>query len=1239
MADPITTLLLPWVGEWITTTLASSLLSGVGQKLNPKDVEKALKLANKDCEELSSKLFFSCQPGGLQGSNKFLEVFFGDGVGLEELQKPLSHNQKPDVAVLVEAFQSRAKQHSEMQNCKFEYLQPWLSQFVESYFEQTSTFIRYRAKQREYLEALVNNCKDVKFIGIDVSAREEHRAAGLLDIFVVPNVSEEATKATFSPERFLLERPEQLTEQQAELWMEQRERHSLERGQSMSAHRMLSPTRRRVVLLGDPGTGKTTLMRYLAVMAAGDKRTEIGLTDDQERLPILIYMRDWAKHPERSLLDQVRDHVQNTLNVELPPGFLEHWTDGQALLLLDGLDEVAEDATRAALVEKINCFLSASTHADNWAVITSRPWGYRRDYFRTDAYPHFELELFDDKQIKEFIKYWYLNRCDNNEAQSQELVQDLQEALNRKDRLQNLVKNPLLLTMVALIHRYQDTLPKRRHKLYDRAVDTLLKSWDRKGKGETYGQFNHLDRDDDLRRVMSQLAYWIHTQYETTTTESGTLIEEEDLFTQLSRIIREEYPQVKPHQAREEAERFVTFIRDRTGLLNEYGRGRYAFVHKTFQEYLTAEAILSKADCEDDSELIYNDIRTHLHNPHWREVILLLISQLQGKKAAKAIEVILLQNSPYEQFLHRDLLFAGRCLTEDPEKLLTAAPHIVSGILKELVNLEKADVDRLGRSIKEETFEILSWLKETAFEAETLTYVKTSEKQIDQWRFLDLQWKLGEKDIALAHLLNLLKEESPVVRSRAATALGDLRNASPEVIQRLLNLLKEESPVVRSRAATALVNLGSASPEVIQGLLNLLKEKSPGVRSSAARALVNLGSASPEVIQGLLNLLKEKSPGVRSSAARALVNLGSASPEVIQGLLNLLKEEDSHVRSSATRALGNLGGASPEVIQGLLNLLKEEDSGVRSDAATALVNLRSASLEVVQGLLNLLKEKDSGVRSSAARALVNLGSASPEVIQGLLNLLKEKDSGVRSSAATALVNLRSASSEVIQGLLNLLKEKDSGVRSNAARTLGNLGSASPEVIQGLLNLLKEEDSHVRSSAATALGNLGSASPEVIQGLLNLLKEEDSHVRSSEEKTSENWEGASDEALQGLLDLIQGLEVSVRSRAARALGNLGSASPEVIQGLLNLLKEENSGVRSSAATVLGNLGSASPEVIQGLLNLLKEEDSHVRYSAATALGNLGKSNLEFQATLTTWIEQHSDLPTLGSAIDVLWQICA
>jgi HEAT repeat protein len=975
----------------------------------------------------------------------------------------------------------------------------------------------YRAKQKEYLERLITSCEDVKFAGINLNAHEDRRAARLLDIFVVPNVSEESTKSAFSPERLLLERPEKLTEREAKLWLEQRDRHAQERGRSMSAHEMLGSTRRRVVLLGSPGTGKTTLMRYLALKAARKEGTDIGLPEGQEQLPILVYMRDWAKHPERSLLDQMREFAENTLQVDLPPGFLEHWTDGHALILLDGLDEVAEDATRAMLVEKINFFLAA--YENNWAVITSRPWGYRRDYFRTDTYPHFELASFNEKQIQEFIERWYENRFENK-VQAQEIAQDLQDALKSKERLQNLAKNPLLLVMVALIHRYQGSLLRRLYKLYDPVIDTLLKSWDRGGKGAIYGEFKHLDRDDDLRRVLSQLAYWIHKQYEPQAMENGTLIEEADVLTQLSRIIRQEYPQVKPHQAKEEAERFLTFIRDRAGLLNEYGRGRYAFVHRTFQEYLTAEAILNQAEYEDNSELIYETIQTYLHNSHWKEVILLIVSQLQGRNAAKAIEVILRRNSPYEQWLHRDLLFAGRCLTEDPEKLATAAPETISEILQRLVNLEIEYYERIAESVKKEIFEILSCFRETAFEVEVLNYLKTSKEKINLFRLLNFQFKLGEKEVALA------------------------------------------------------------------SLLELLKDKDSNICLSAIWEFKKLGIRSEIIVNGLIDLLKDKNSFIRINAAEALEKLGDRSNILLNVLLNLLQDENSYMRPRAAETLGNLGDCSKIVVNGLLDLLKDENSIVRFRAAEALVNLGDRSKIVLNELLDLLKGEDSFVCFRAAEALVNLGHRS----------------------------------EILDRLLNLLQDENSYMRSRAAETLGNLGDCSKIVVNGLLDLLKDENSIVRFRAAEALVNLGDRSEIVVNELLDLFTNERSDIPS-----------------KGLFDSIN--DENIRSRASAALVSLGYHSEIVVNGLLDLLKGNDLTIRCRAAETLGKLGNSSEIVVKGLLNLLKDKDSFVRSRAAEALGKLGKSDPKMQSTLVQWIEQHSDLPNLGSAIDALWQTCA
>jgi hypothetical protein len=193
----------------------------------------------------------------------------------------------------------------------------------------------------------------------------------------------------------------------------------------------------------------------------------------------------------------------------------------------------------------------------------------------------------------------------------------------------------------------------------------------------------------------------------------------------------------------------------------------------------------------------------------------------------------------------RDLLFAGRCLTEDPEKLATAAPELVSGILQRLVVLEVSDEKRIGSRVKQEIFEILCWLKETAFETETLEQLKGSEKQVGRWHFLHLQALLGEKAIAISRLLLLLQHEDSLVRYGAADVLGTLGDRSEQVISGLLLMLQHEKSSVRSSAVFALGNLGDRSEQVIAGLLLLLQDENSDVRSKAADALGKLGKSIP----------------------------------------------------------------------------------------------------------------------------------------------------------------------------------------------------------------------------------------------------------------------------------------------------------------------------------------------------------------------------------------------------------
>ncbi|NEP81606.1 MAG: signal transduction protein [Okeania sp. SIO3B3] len=820
-------------------------------------------------------------------------------------------------------------------------------------------------------------------------------------------------------------------------------------------------------------------------LSKGGQGGLLGLDPNTDWLPILIRIRDLARHPDKSILEYARVFAEKTMTVKtLPTGFFEHWLDdGRALILLDGLDEVAEEGKRYDVVRRIENFLGQFDR--NRAIITSRPAGYRRDFFRTEEFPHYQMQSFDDEKISAFINNWYDSRF-RDKAEAERRKESLRKALDDNDRIKLLARNPLLLTIVALIHRYQAVLPKERYRLYDKAVETLLISWDANKELSSDGWLKYLGLDD-LRRLMELLAFWVHTQGNVGNDEGGTLIDRDELIEQLSREIKQ-LKQVQLYQAKEEAERFVDLIRERTGLLNEQGQDFYGFVHKTFQEYLCAEEINYQLENELDFGIILNAIREHLHDAHWREVLLLLIAQQKPKNVAKAIRAVLNHGSEYEEWLHRDLFFAGNCLAEDPKGLRGVDGELVREILERLVELEVSSEELVGEKVREQVYQIFCSLYETDFEGQALEMLKKRADLIDEERLLEYRAELGEKDEVIAILLSRLKDEDSDVRWKAATALRNLGNSSETVINSLLALLQDEDSDVRESAAEVLGNLGNSSETVINSLLALLQDENSIVRGSAAEALGKLGNSSETVINSLLALLQDENSIVRLSAAQALGNLGNSSETVINSLLAQLQDENYFVRSSAAQVLGKLGNSSETVINSLLPLLQDENSDVRESAAKVLGKLGNSSETVINSLLPLLQDENSDVRESAAKVLGKLGNSSETVINSLLAQLQDENSIVRGSAAEALGKLGNSSETVINSLLALLQHENSIVRGSAAEALGKLGNSSETVINSLLALLQHENSIVRLSAAEVLGKLGNSSHNILPTIVQWIQQ-------------------------------------------------------------------------------------------------------------------------------------------------------
>ncbi|NEO23473.1 MULTISPECIES: sister chromatid cohesion protein PDS5 [unclassified Moorena] len=1101
MIEPLSVLAgwaIPKIGESLLEIVSGQGWDSLSQALSKSDVDKAIKAGEAAVKEWekqlapSQRLFFQARPDGWNGVNNFLRDYFTHSAVLAELQKPLLNQGKPDREILITVFQQQAEGHNIKLN--HDSLKLWVETFINAYFQQTDTYLKFQVAKQDYCEQLANWFDDVKFAGIAVPGQEVEKSEKLAQIFVMPDVVEDLSTAGAWERDWLAAGSGEMSETTL---------LAKTTGRKFLAEQLLSQSQsRRVVILGAPGSGKTTLMSYFAVMLAQQNPEILGLDGDTDWLPILIRMRDFAINLDKSLIDYARVFAENTMSVKpLPVGFFEHWLyDGRALILLDGLDEVAEDAKRNDVVRRIENFLGQFDR--NRAIITSRPAGYRRDFFRTEEFPHYQIEPFDDQKISAFIDNWYNSRF-QDQAEAERRKQSLRKALDDNDRIKLLARNPLLLTIIALIHRYQAVLPKERFELYNCAVKTLLTSWDANKEISSHGIFKYLDLYD-LRRLMELLAYWIHTQVNVEDNDSGTLldavahggnpqdraaslIDRDELIDQLSQQIKT-LKQVQLYQAKEEAEAFVTLIRDRTGLLNEQGQNCYGFVHKTFQEYLCAEEIDYQADNEGDFEIVLSQIREHLHDSHWREVLLLLIAQQKPKKAARAIRAVLTNKSNYEQWLHRDLLFAGSCLAEDPKNFIGADRGLVQEILQQLFELEVSSKERVGEKIREQVFQIICSFYETDFKSQVLELLEQQSHRIDDWRLLNYRAELGEKDQVITILLAQLKDQNSDVRVSAADALDKLSNSSETVINALLAKLQDENSDVRWRAARSLGKLGNSSETVVSILLARLQDPDPDVRGWVADALSRLGNSSETVVSTLLARLQDPDPDVRVSAAEALGKLYNSSETVVSTLLARLQDDDYFVRWRAARALGNLGNSSQTVVSALIPRLQDDNYFVRGQAARGLGKLGNSSETVVSALLARLQDDQSNVRGQVARALGNLGNSSETVVNALISRLQDDHYYVRGKAALALGNLGNSSETVVNALLALLQDDQSYVRQGTALALGNSGNSSEAVVNALLALLQDNDSFVRSSAAEALGKLGKTSNHVLPTVIKWIEQ-------------------------------------------------------------------------------------------------------------------------------------------------------
>ena len=398
----------------------------------------------------------------------------------------------------------------------------------------------------------------------------------------------------------------------------------------------------RLVILGEPGSGKTISLRFISLMLAhgyGAARLDL----DVPYIPLMVRLADFARAlegtPAPSLDNFLLQYIGREYACHPRLGeFLRLALDrGACMVLLDGLDEVGDDPVRGQplrtrVVQKVQQFADRWCAADrpNRLVVTSRIEGYWDEALH--GFDHVELSrLGPPDEVREFLLRWYTahERAHDEtlpleiaEQRAESRVAELLPRLLEWPSVRRLATNPLLLTILALIHENVGKLPNRRIRLYEICAQTLIESWRQAQTGLPSELLAELG-EETVIRVMAPLAYWLHEEH------PGGTASFEEWRERLLHILREQEG-YEVEEAGDIAHRFLHHARYQTGLLAERGLGQFGCFHLTFEEYLAAREV-ARQRVEKRREML----RAHWEDPRWHEVILLAAGQLGIVEAKK----------------------------------------------------------------------------------------------------------------------------------------------------------------------------------------------------------------------------------------------------------------------------------------------------------------------------------------------------------------------------------------------------------------------------------------------------------------------------------------------------------------------------------------------------------------------------------------------------------------------------
>lgn len=745
---------------------------------------------------------------------------------------------------------------------------------------------------------------------------------------------------------------------------------------------------RRVVILGVPGAGKTTLVQFLATEVATD-----GL--DAMDLPIVVRLPEFAlaltEQPDLTIFDWVVSQAEamECADIVEPLERQLRQSPGTVLALFDGLDEVpgsdmAETggrrtgSLRTKVIEAIKAFVRRFPNQRH--VITSRLSGFDESSWTELDFRKVELQEYGDDQIRIAIEKWSTILSNSKHESADKIGKDLTDSIFENPRVRQLAGNPLILTILIVMCKARGyALPRRRVDLYEKVTEVFLDSWEKcKRKEHGFREIGNIDLDTrELRWLIAELALAMQRAGLFTAHRWWVIDHLQD--TLCNRLGFDSLT------AKRQADPILRFISARAGLLDERLPSVFAFTHRTMQEYFAAIGIIEESNVDPVFAGLGQIVRPYVFHPEWSEVVRLVAAQVSPSPAEELLKLIVDDCDPTGRFLCRGELLVIKCLADGAT---VSDRNFVQGIF--------ASLRKLGSSawlgVTMEAFEALRMLAGTRYEQiakETQTAILTTSKsELSERQYRMLVFSAhGPQSFELKSSDD--ESNSPVLkRSISAGEFKESRyfpnlpmfathfdqwqkQAAVWLKKPGIDDEAKEAIIHQMRFATMFDSDTKHRDTILGLLLKVLRSKnSTEIRMTAARAIGSIDREQQSLANEVMARLMDRTepPELRGACAVALEH-GSASNLEHQTMLMRIvadESENERVRKSAAYALEESAVESKEVTKLLLSKASAESAS--SLSVTAIFALSSVVFQHIDLFVSWIDETSSRT-FAAARVL------------------------------------------------------------------------------------------------------------------------------------------------------------------------------------------------------------------------------------------------------------------------------